>query len=153
MIRQFLPHANVFIFGMFARTSGVPKLCVSPTHLLSFVYQAYSQSIAHCFHLSLTATHPMKSDHTRSFPLNIIQAQYRLPLQLVIRQYVGLVYKGPNLASTELDIGFGLQPNKYYNKFQDTLLKSFTEHARIQHKIEKSNNYTATISRDLASML
>ena len=71
----------------------------------------------------------------------------------MIRQYVGLVYKGPNLASTELDIGFGLQPNKYYNKFQDTLLKSFTEHARIQHKIVKSNNYTATISRDLASML
>jgi len=51
VIQQFLPHANVFIFGMFARTSGVPKFCVSPTHLLSFVYQAYSQSIAHCFHL------------------------------------------------------------------------------------------------------
>ncbi len=134
MIRQFLPHANVFIFGMFARTSGVPKFCVSPTHLLSFVYQAYSQFNAHGFHLTLTTTHPMKSDHTRSFPQ-------------------GLVYKDPNLASTELDIGFGLQPNKYYNKFQDTLLKSFTEHARIQHKIEKSNNYTATISRDLASML
>ena len=51
MIRQRLPHANVFIFGMFARTSGVPKFCVSPTHLLSFVYQAYSQFNAHGFHL------------------------------------------------------------------------------------------------------
>ena len=51
VIRQRLPHANVFIFGMFARISGVPKLCVSPTHLLSFVYLAYSQSIAHFFHL------------------------------------------------------------------------------------------------------
>ena len=93
MIRQRLPHANVFIFGMFARISGVPKLCVSPTHLLSFVYQAYSQSIAHCFHLTLTTTHPMKSDHTRSFPQ-------------------GLVYKGPNLGSTEFELDFILQPDK-----------------------------------------